>query len=321
MQPTFTDKISFIQKVFGKGILSRSGDDIAVSCPVCGVAQKKKFSISLNSWNFHCWTCNEKGRTLVPILRKLNKKDALDEYRTRFLNQVSRDEKYENETEPVFEYPQGFIPIVELLDSKNPNIRSCISYLKNRGLTESDFFKFRIGLTPDGKDPRRVFFISLDSSGDENYFISRSIDDKLRQRYVNSPLDKTKIVFNEPEVDWDSPIFLVEGVFDQIRLKKNSACLLGSSLARESLLFRRLVENQCEVIVALDGDAQEKAKKIANLLIEYGCDVKMLQMRGDKDLGSMTPEQIEDALKKVTGWNQKMSLLSKIGNIRSGSIL
>lgn len=321
MQATFTEKVRFVESVFGKGVVSRSGNDIAVSCPVCKDTKKKKLAISLTSWSFHCWICDSKGRTLLPILRKNFSRDVVDSYRQRFLGQIGTLVESDEEVEKKFEYPEGFVPIVNILDSRNPNVKSAVSYLKSRGLTERDFYRYRIGMTPNGKDPRRVFFISLDIAGDENYFVSRSIDDKARQRYVNADIDKTKIIFNECEIDWDDPVFLVEGIFDQIRLNKNSACLLGSTLPESSLLFRRIVENECDVILALDSDAQHKSNRIADSLIKYGCSVKILSLNGEKDLGSMRQEQIDLSLASLRDWNAKTSLLSRINMIRSGSIL
>lgn len=321
MQATFTEKISFIERAFGKGILSRSGDDIAISCPDCKDSKKKKLSISLNTWGFHCWVCNTKGRTLVPLLRKHSRRDLLDEYRKKFLNQKFAQDFDTEQEEQKFDYPQGFVPIVNLLDSKDPNVKASIKYLKSRNLSESDFYKFRVGVTPGGKDPRRVYFISLDCEGEENYFVSRSIDPKARQRYVNSTIDKMKIVFNECEIDWDSPVFLVEGIFDQISLGKNSVCMLGSSLPETSLLFKRIVENQCHVILALDADAKEKSRRIADSLIEYGCNVEILPISDGKDLGTMSKEEIEKSINLIRPWNAKTSLLSKIGMIKSGSLI
>jgi len=319
VQSTFTEKIHFIERTFGKGVLSRSGDDIAVSCPICKDSKKKKLSISLASWSFHCWVCGEKGKTLVPILRKTKSKETIADYRSRFLNQ--KIEVIDSEEVQKFEYPEGFTPIVEVLNSKNPNVRSVVSYLRSRGLTDSDLYKYRAGVTPAGKDPLRVYFISLDSDGEENFFVSRSIDDKIRQRYVNSQIDKTKIIFNECDINWDEPIFLVEGIFNQIRIKRNSACLLGATLPESSELFRRLVLNECDVVLALDSDAREKSNKIANSLLQYGCNVKIMPIVGQKDLGSMASGEIVTAMESIVEWDQKTSLLSKIGMIKSGSML
>ena len=41
----------------------------------------------------------------------------------------------------------------------------------------------------------------------------------------NSP--KTNFIFNEHFVDWNKPLFLVEGVFDAIMLRRNAVPILG----------------------------------------------------------------------------------------------
>jgi DNA primase len=321
VQTTITDRVRFIEKVFGKGVIARSGEDIAVSCPVCNDTKKKKLSISLKSWSFHCWVCNEKGRTLVPLIRKTKSRETLEVYKRDFLNLKSFHESEDAKEDEVFSYPEGFVPVVNLLDSRLPNVRSVISYLKSRGLKEADFYRYRVGMTPAGKDPRRVFFISLDEEGNENFFVSRSIDDQSKYRYVNSKVDKTSIIFNECDIDWNEPIFLVEGVFDQISLSKNSAVLLGSTLPASSLLFRKLVLNEAHVIISLDPDAKKKSKEIADSLTEYGCKVQIMDIQDSKDLGSMSQQQISEAMKNISDWNPKTSLLTKINSIRSGSIL
>lgn len=320
MQITFTEKITFIEKTFGKGIAARSGNDIAVSCPICKDSKKKKLSISLENWSFHCWVCGEKGRTLVPLLRKCFSRELTESFRQKFLNQKPQYDIAAIEEEKVFEYPEGFVPLVCELKSKNPNTRAVISYLRSREISDNDLYKYRIGITPKGRDARRVYFMSLDANGEENYFVSRSIDDNAKQRYVNSTVDKMKIVFNEPEIDWDEPVYLVEGIFDKIRLGKNSACLLGSTLAEYSLLFRRLVENECDVILALDSDAIEKSNKIADSLMHYGCKVSIFPLFDAKDVGSMSKDQIERSASNLRSWNGKTSLLTKIGMLRSGSM-
>jgi DNA primase len=319
VQTTFTEKVKFVESVLGKGSLSRSGEDIAVSCPQCKDTKKKKLSISLVSWNYHCWVCDSKGRTLLSLLRKHFSRDVVNLYRQKFLNQqIEHTDVIEEEQK--FEYPEGFVPLGNLLSSKDPNVRAVLAYLRDRSLTDADLFRFRAGVTPTGRDPRRVYFISLDDEGVENYFVSRSIDDKTRNRYVNSTVDKTKIVFNECEIDWDEPIVLVEGIFDQIRLGHNSVCLLGSNLPESSYLFKKLVANEASVILALDSDVVAKSNKIADMLITYGCDVKIFPLFGNKDVGSMSKDQIQKSMQTLVPWSSKTSLLSKIAMIRSGSM-
>ena len=58
---TKTEKIKIIEDVFGKGKVSRSGENISVSCPVCKRADKFKLSICLNTLKYHCWVCGKRG--------------------------------------------------------------------------------------------------------------------------------------------------------------------------------------------------------------------------------------------------------------------
>jgi hypothetical protein len=60
-------------------------------------------------------------------------------------------------------------------------------------------------------------------------------------------------------IDWEKPIFLCEGVFDSFFLT-NSIPLLGKHLPE--LLFGMLYDNaKNDIIICLDGDAFENAKK------------------------------------------------------------
>jgi hypothetical protein len=46
----------------------------------------------------------------------------------------------------------------------------------------------------------------------------------------------------------------------------------------------------------------------------------MFPLDGAKDVGSMTQEQLDDADSRLIKWTLATSLISKIGNIRSGSL-
>lgn len=319
MQKTYTEKVKFIESSLGKGNISRQGDDIALSCPVCKDGNKKKLSISLNTWHCHCWVCGYKSRSLVDLLKRFSTRSALDVFRSQFLNEIFLSTNNDNIDDEVFEYPDGYVPLVNFSQNdKNPNIRACFHYLHKRGLSERDLYKYRVGIS--SQLPRRVYFISLDENGCENYFVSRSIDDNIKMKYVNSGTDKTKIVFNDIDIDWDNDLYLVEGVFDAIQLKANTACLLGSSLAENSLLFKKIVANGNNVILALDSDVQAKMFKIADKLIKYGCQVKIFPLFEHKDVGSMNHNDINQSMNKLETWDDRMSIMKKISMIRSSSV-
>jgi DNA primase len=318
---TFTERINFIQKHFGKGVISRDGNDITISCPTCGSASKKKLAINLETWKYHCWVCSARGNSLVSLLKKNSNVDVLNFYRTHFLNsKILISDAIQNLDDKI-ELPDNFKPIVTLTGKLTPDQRAIVNYLTRRGLTERDLWRYRVGVSNESRFSRRAIFASLDTDGEVNYFISRSVDSKSGLRYLNSSADKTGMIFNEADIDWDKPLFLVEGIFDLISLKENGTCLLGSTLSESSLLFKKIVANECDVILCLDNDMVKKTGKIADLLMSYGSNVSIMDTSCAKDLGEMSDEQIQQSKSNIVEWNPRMSFFNKLTNIKSGSII
>lgn len=321
MSSTFTERINFIQKTFGKGVLSRDGSDITVSCPACNSSSKKKLAINLETWKFHCWVCSARGNSLVPMLRKHFSRDVVDFYRSHYLNDKILSSDIIVEEEQQVRLPDGFMPLVFNETKLSPDDRAVSRYLKNRGLSERDLWKYRIGTAQTGKFTRRAIFASLDTTGDVNYFVSRSVDSNSRFRYLNATTDKTSIIFNDIDIDWDKPVYLVEGIFDLIGLKENGTCLLGSSLTEQSLLFKKIVANHANVILCLDNDMKHKIGKISDLLTSYDCEVSIMDTSAAKDIAEMSAAQLEHAKSTIRKWSMTESFHYKIANIKSGSML
>ena len=73
---TITSKIEFITGHFGECDVSRDGTNVAVKCPSCGKENKKKLSICLETWRYHCWVCGMKGKNLYKLEIWFSPKDA-----------------------------------------------------------------------------------------------------------------------------------------------------------------------------------------------------------------------------------------------------
>lgn len=318
MSSTYTERVVFIQKILGKGQISRDGNDVTVACPFCKTPGKKKLAINLENWKFHCWVCSSRGNSLVPLIRKFGTRETLDYYRSHYLNDkiLSTD----IEIEEKITLPDGFRPLVNQIGSKDPDIRMIFRYLAKRSVSEDMFWKYRIGSSDDPKFKSRAVFASLDIEGQVNYYVSRNSDEKSRFRYLNANNDKTAIIFNDIDIDWDKPIHLVEGVFDLMTLNENGTCLLGSSLTEKSLLFKKIAANQSQVILCLDNDMIVKTGKIADLLSSYGCDVSIMNTGAAKDIAEMSKPQLDEAKQTLTAWNQTASFRYKIASIKSGSM-
>ena len=178
---------------------------------------------------------------------------------------------------------------------------------------------YKLGTATSGKFRRRVIVPSFDSEGLINYFSARSIDESS-YKYINSKNKKTDIVFNEINIDWKKELCIVEGPFDLLKSTVNSTCLLGSDLSMRSILFKKIVSSRTPVILALDNDMEKKVSKIADLLQDYSCDVRILETGKSHDVGEMTKEEFIIAKEKAYSWNRRKSLTKRIHSIGTGSI-
>ena len=300
---TLSDKVKFIEGVFGTGKLARNEKNFDIRCPICAPrdTNKRKLAIKIDDDRNHCWTCGWRARTLAPLLAKYANREKLREYITRFIPESSQNKRFVESTNDQqinkVQLPNDFrlLANIDLLD---PDASSVKHYLSERGLTERDFWYFRIGVSDELRWKRRAIIPSFDVNGDVNYFVARSIDKKRNPKYDNPDVDsKLNIIFNEMNIDWTSRLVLCEGVFDMFKCGDNSTPLLGSSLNEESSLFNSILINSTPVALALDADMwYTKTPKIAKKLAEYDVDVTIVDTRSFEDPGNATKEQFKEAL-------------------------
>lgn len=320
---TFTSKLAFLRQVFGEPRQARDGVNVAFKCPVCKDSSKKKLSINLENWSCHCWVCGIKGKDPYRIILNHVSYEYANVFKSRFLNDSSLNldvSNHINNVEEKISLPDGFIPLCVSMSSRDPDVRDCISYLKSRGIRLPDMWYFKLCATRDGKFKRRIIVPSFDAEGCLNYFSARAIDKNSKIIYINSKAKKTNIVFNELNIDWSKELTVVEGPFDLFKCNQNATCTLGSSLRLESRLFKKIVSNSTPVLLAFDSDMRDKSIKIANRLIEYSCDVRILNLGKFNDVGEMTKKEFLEARDCATEWNASTSLKHKISEIRTGSI-
>jgi hypothetical protein len=317
---TSTEKIRFIRGIFRDIHVSRDGSDCAVPCPNCKTPDKKKLSINVETWKYHCWVCGIKGSNLRSVLKEYFSPETVSAFRERF---GGNEDEIVSESIPVdvVTMPEGVIPVAMVANAKNPNYRACYNYLMKRGLTERDLWYWKICVSKENRFERRVIIPSFDSDGDLNYYVSRSIDKDTKPRYINSKANKTEIIFNDLMIDWTQPISIVEGVFDAINLGQNAIPILGSYLPQTAALFAKIVANNSSVVLALDPDVQDKSHKIASDLYKFGIDIKQASIAGYKDIGEMPRTVAKQRIAEATPWIPKMNMLHKISKISSGSIL
>jgi hypothetical protein len=159
--------------------------------------------------------------------------------------------------------PKGFKKFSES-SYEDYNYGKAYRYLRGRGITDKIIEEYDIGFTTVGKYHNRIIVPSYDDAGDLNYFVSRAWDKWKKPKYLNPIAEKTELVFNEKLINWDSTLYLVEGVFDHICIP-NSIPLLGKIL-HDNLKNKIYEKANAEIVIVLDGEAFDDAIKIYKTL-------------------------------------------------------
>ena len=304
-----SDKMSLIKNILGYP--HREGDEFLFLCPYCN-HHKKKLSVNLERNVFKCWICDAKGHTRR-IIRRFGSFLQLKEWDKIVgtpdvlkFNEMFYPE--EEESRRILHLPEGFESLVTSWpDERNPAYR----YLISRGLTQDDINRWRIGYVPYGFYGGRIIVPSFDDNGNLNYFVGRSYTANPR-KYMAPRINKD-IIFNELYVDWDDDVVLVEGVFDAFK-SVNAVPILGSTISEDSRLLRKIIQNDTPVFVALDWDAEKKAKKLLRLLMEYGIELYKIDTRGIEDIGSITRQEFLDRKKSASIINSDTYILYEMKN-------
>ena len=310
-----TEKIKYLQGVFGKSKLQNNQVELMVPCPFCKDTKKLKMNIRLDSDLWHCWVCGNKGRSLGRLIKQKNP-SRVAEYFEKFAKNFAYNNysQLSSSITPVT-IPTGFQLLMSNLH--NPDALPIYQYARSRGISDSMLWSFRAGFTEDWSYRRRLIIPSFTEDGELNYWTSRSIDPDNPYRYLNAKADKKEVVFNEIDLDWNSPVYLVEGPLDLIKCSGiNATCLLGSSLSEHSLLFYKLVMFADKIILCLDHDAQNKQDTFAETLMAYDKEVYWVRPPSDgRDWGDLDPDEINTCMSELIRYTGSTRLNNLIGRL------
>lgn len=202
-----------------------------------------------------------------------------------------------NEKQRCHSLPVGFIPLDVGAPQSSVPYRA---YLHRRGITDRTMGIYRMGYVDDGYLSGRVVVPSFDAHGMVNFWSARTIYDRT-PTYVLPDCSKD-IISNEHLIDWDSPVYLVEGIFDEIAVGAQGIALYGKYLPQSLTL--KLIERRPPVTyVCLDVDARREAIKIMERLVGYDIKAALVDLPG-KDpgqLGGHVVEETAQASRHVTG--------------------
>ncbi len=317
--------ITFIEKCFGSGAITGTGDKININvvCPICtqneGVdSTKKKLAIKIDSGILHCWKCGYRARSIYGLLKRYKPHQAeefIKTFNAASLISDAEEAAFEAQQEAI-ELPRGFQLLAEYYDEPEAPyyIRQAVKYLKQRGITYRDFWYFKLGITAlDLNYKNRILIPSHDQDGNLNFFTSRTHRPSVKPKYFNPRFHRETVIINDINIDWSDELTIVEGPFDLFKVNDNATCLLGKELTKEYALFQKIATNKTPVLLCLDNDAKRASLEVARLLNSYSVSVRVLELPEDiKDPGEISQEQFQKLREENTVDYDEMYYLRNI---------
>lgn len=276
-------------------------EQIQVNCPRCQERDdlpypdgKYNLEINTNKRIFRCWKCDEPkfSGSLGSLIKMYGTSIDYKVY-TSFAKSYNDYYKDNNssEIETIVALPTEMIFFSDMEVGDKEHFKA-YNYLVNDRLIERDLIlKFNLGFCTYGKYSNRIIFPSYDINGCVNYFVARTYDSKNKIPYKNPKANKDTVVFNEGLINWDSTVYLVEGVFDMLSLP-NSIPLLGKTIPYA--LYRVLKKRKPNIVLVLDPDAYKNAIEIfftlKNVYVGYEDRIRIIKLPDNKDIDEIRRE-------------------------------
>ena len=276
--------VNLVNSVLGTG-KSTARSNYAYHCPFCH-HHKPKLEVQLlenkegnNPWN--CWSCGTRGKTIYTLFKRAKASSDKIAEAKRLIKSSKSIKDIEIDTS--VSLPTEYISF-DRADINRVYYKHALAYLKKRGLTLADIYKYQIGYCEGGKYDKMVIIPSYNAEGSLNYFVARSFDTNAFKKYSNPSISRD-IIPTENLINWNLPIILCEGMFDAIAIKRNAIPLLGKNI--QSSLMKKIVTSVVDKIyIALDKDAIKQALRFCEMLMAEGKEVYLVDLQ-DKDPSEM----------------------------------
>jgi DNA primase len=281
---------------------------ISFDCPVCshdikGLDEgdgKGNLEVNYKRSVYKCWVCAETHDTYGSLYKLLKKYGNAKQLKKYLLLKPEDDGEQPRRNFNQIRLPKEFTPFKDasLGLKMTPHYKQAFNYLQKRNVTDLMIQMYNIGFCYSGHYEHRIIIPSYDSENRLNYFIARSYLNNTKMKYKNPEVDKESLIWNEHLINWDEPVYIVEGAFDSIFLP-NSIPMLGKFMTQN--LFNKLYDNAKRIVIVLDPDAWEDAFRLYHKL---NCGklmgkVRIVRLTGDKDIADLKGDLSEFELKQL----------------------
>jgi len=279
--------------------LASAGHELQFSCPLCQDV-KKRFYLNATSGAWICHRCEERGSG-YDFCRKVLELDHFQSMRA--LKQASKEEK------PAFvvraldaspradgiEMPEG-IHLLKRTDVTSHEYPFW-NYLYRRGLDELTIRRHKIGYAIIGRYAYRVV-VPVFTKRLLRTFVARSIVGGVEPKVLRPEQNGQQIpaLFGIDDLK-SSTVFLVEGVFDAMRIGDHAVATLGTNLSPEQRDLLRQAGVH-DVVLLWDGDDAGRigSARVADQLSAAMFNVKVALLPPGQDPASASWETLISAI-------------------------
>lgn len=281
---------------------------VSFDCPVCsydikGLEQgdgKGNLEINYKYGVYKCWVCAETHDTHGSIHKLIKKYGTPKQLKKYLLLKPEDDEDVPKRVYKQVKLPKEFVSFKDASFGMKltPGYKQAYNYIKSRNITDLMLQIYNIGFCSTGLYENRIIIPSYDENNRLNYFIARSFLTKTKMKYKNPEVQKEIIIFNEYLIDWNKPVYIVEGAFDSIFIP-NAIPMLGKFMSDH--LFMTLYEKAKKIIIVLDPDAWDDAERLYHRI---NCGklmgkVWIVKLEGDKDIADLQGKINEKDIKQL----------------------
>jgi hypothetical protein len=300
---------SIINSVFDGDVRGiNEGEQLQTNCPKCqqreGLSSPdNKYNLEINTDKrvFRCWKCDSPkfSGSLGRLIKIFGTPTDYELYKSYAGSIIDYSENDDEKDFGFVELPNEFVPFSKM-DADNPLHLEAYNYMiLERQIQYDVLVKFGIGFCTEGSHWGRIIIPSYDQHGDLNYFVARAYKGQ-KPPYMNPKADKDVIIFNEGLINWDSTIYIVEGVFEWLSFPVNTVPQLGKTLS--SAFFFKLKIKKPKIVIVLDPDAYKDSIQIyQKLSLIYGDErdrIKIVRLRGNYDMDEIRVKFGKDSLIK-----------------------
>jgi len=308
--------LRFLENQLGKSKNTKRGfNQHAFKCPFClhhlepGAKNLTPLEINFDDIKhpkIHCWACNFAGGK---NWKKLFKQNILIEFSALLNIPLFFEEQQEQNLKSLL--TSKFLNLIKTPDSKTINLQTLelsennfqkqltLNYLKQRNIFNEDIIRNKLSISL--QKPQYVFLPSYDKKGKFNYYVGRNILKTYYRKFENMNDHSSNIVFNEYRLDYQNPIFLVEGMFDYIKLTRhnhNVGFLMGANNQKNAVI-NNILYHKTPVILAFDNDkaGKQSTKRLKKIFTEHEIKCQIFKMSDNyKDIDKIPSDELKKTI-------------------------